>query len=153
MALYHLAGVLNGVPTALGLELKQLIRNLYGVDFPAWRFTGVPSSNTDLPDSLADIDIYIDDEFLDPREPIPAWMLEGIEGVFGQLDEAPDNYAKYWDEFPPGSINFYPDGTTDRIPSSWDSLEELSPEGQQAFEEWLTEWIEDQNGYSMPSSN
>ncbi len=130
------------VSTPDGLRLEALIQEEYGIDFPAWRFTGAPLSNTPL-DSAADIDIYIPG--LDPEAPIPPAIVEGIENIFGPLESAPDNYSRYWREIPPGSVVFLPDGTIYRTPSAWDNIDNLSPKGRRVFEEWLLGWIDQQN--------
>ena len=130
------------LPTALGLDLQIKIKERYGIDFPAWRFTGKPRSN--LPGDLADIDVYMQN-----GQPVPNGLEEDVREFFGENLEPPknpgdpwvDDYAEYWDEIPPGSVIFFPDGTIYRKPSGWDSFESLSPDGQQVFEEWLSNWV------------
>ncbi|MCC6603511.1 MAG: hypothetical protein IT327_09895, partial [Anaerolineae bacterium] len=115
-------------------ELRQQfhsqVKAAYGIDFPHWRHTGAPSTNTKYA-GQADIDAW-----LHGRRTISPEFQRAINEYFGlPSGTLVDNYNKYanYNWWKPPGTTFYTDGRLIRNQSTWDDFNKLSPQGQQKF--------------------
>lgn len=120
---------------ALQAQFEQIVRAKYGIDFPFWRHTGPPNTNTARA-TEADVDLWFHQ-----AQSVPKSLQMEINTYFKiPLKTKVDNYNVFdnWRvKKPYGAVTFYQDGRIVRQPSPWDSFDNLSPEGQAAFIQYL----------------